>query len=154
MSDFLLVAVFVLILVIGLLVLPMAGSALWYRFHPRTPTGVRFSAAAEAWAESRFSAELRPMAAFVADLLCEQLGIALAPLEPQSRFTEDLSMDDLEPVEVVMALEEELGIDIPAEDSEHIPTISELVHYLHHRVNASKEDVRPGAAANKLRGLR
>jgi len=41
-----------------------------------------------------------PIAAFVADLLCEQVGVELCAIEPTSSFTVDLRMDDLEPVEL------------------------------------------------------
>ena len=126
----------ILALVVGLLVLPMTLSALWYRFHPARPRGVRFSPKAAQWAESRFPAELRPIAAFAADLLRDQLGVGFAQLEPQTRFIEDLGMDDLEPVEVVMALEEELDIEIPDADAKPLLTVSELVDYLHHRLHA------------------
>ena len=134
MSSSELAITIVLTLVVGLLVLPMTLSALWSRFHP-PPRGVRFSPKAAHWAESRFPAELRPNAAFVADLLRNQLGVGFAQLEPQTRFIEDLRMDDLEPVEVVMALEEELGLEIPDEDVEPLLTVTKLVDYLHHRLH-------------------
>jgi acyl carrier protein len=110
-------------------------SALWRRFHPPKPRGVRFSPKAVQWAESRFPTELRPVASYVADLLRDQLGVGFAQLEPHTRFIEDLGMDDMEPVEVLMALEEDLGFGIGAEDAERLLTISELVDYIHHRLH-------------------
>ena len=129
----------VLGLIAGLIVLPMVLSSLWYRFHPRKGRGIHFSPAAGEWAAARFSPEFRAIAAFVADLLREQLGVGFAQLEPETSFIEDLHMIDLEPVEVVMALEQELGFEIPDEDCESLATISALVLYLHRRLHASHE---------------
>jgi acyl carrier protein len=108
-------------------------------FRSRKSRGVHFGAAAAQWAESRFSPELQPVGAFVADLLCEQLGVGFAQLEPQTRFTEDLDMTELEPVEVVMALEEELGIKIPDDDAPRLSTISDLVRYLYDRLQKNEQ---------------
>jgi len=54
----------------------------------------------------------------------------------------DLRMDDLEPVELLMALEEELGIVIPEEDCEPLSKVGNLVEYLHRRLSAKG----PGAS--------
>ncbi len=132
-NDFISIAV-IIGLLLGLLVL----RTIWY-YHRRKHRGIHFGPAAAGWAESRFPLELRPVAAFVADLLRDQLGVGFAQLEPQTRFIEDLDMTDLEPAEVVMALEEELGIKIPDDDVQHIYTISELVHYLANRLPASTD---------------
>src|SRR6188508_2036400 len=129
----------VLGLFIGSLVVPIALSFIWRRFRPPNPRGIHFGKQAVEWAQSRFPEELRPMAAFVADLLREQLGVGFAQLEPHTRFIEDLGMDDLEPVEVLMALEDDLGIEISDADAEHLLTISGLVQYLHDRLQASSE---------------
>lgn len=87
------------------------------------------------------------MAAFVAELLCEQLGVGFEQLEPQTRFLEDLAMDDLEPVEIVMALEEELGISIPQEDCAGLGTVEELVRYLHGRMTNGAGETGAGKAS-------
>jgi acyl carrier protein len=104
---------FVFGLLIALLILPMALSSLWYRYHPRKSLATHPSPAAQDWAAARFSPEQRLVAAVVAQLLCEQLSVGFAQLEPHTRFIEDLDMTDLEPVEVVMAIEEEFKIEIP-----------------------------------------
>ncbi|MES2569583.1 MAG: acyl carrier protein [Verrucomicrobiota bacterium] len=148
MSDNALAVALFLGLVFGLLILPMALSAVWYRFHPRKPRGVHFSPAAATWAETRFLPKLRSTAAFVGDLLRDQLGVGFEQLEPQTRFIEDLDMTDLEPVEVLMALEEDLGIEIPHEDVEHLSTIAELVHYLDGRLHVSDKITQPSDRAN------
>lgn len=47
-------------------------------------------------------------------------------VEASSRFTEDLGMDDLDRVELVMMVEEDLGIQIPEEDLEGVDTVGRL----------------------------
>lgn len=76
------------------------------------------------------------MAAFVVELLCHQIGVELTAIEPATTFTVDLQMDDLEPVEFVMALEEELGIHIPDVDCGRLGTVSALVSYLYERLSS------------------
>jgi acyl carrier protein len=73
-------------------------------------------------------------AAIVAEITCAQLGVVLGELEPHTTIVGDLGMVDLEPVELVMAFEEEFGVSISDEDSERLDSISRLVHYFHQRV--------------------
>ena len=98
--------------------------------------GIRLSVKAAQWAESRFPEEVRPVAAYLGDLLCAHWGVELAQLEPHTRFVEDLGMDDLEPVELLMALEEDLHIKIPDEDAARMTQLSQLVEYLHRHLAA------------------
>lgn len=102
------------------------------------PRAVRYSEAAERWAASRFPEQFQAVSSIVGDVLCEQIGVSFGDLEPHTNFIIDLGMDDLEPVEVVMALEEEFRITIPAADSERLDNISMLVQYLHSRINEPK----------------
>ena len=83
------------------------------------------------WSASHFPDEQRSVAARVARILVEILGCGFDSLTPGSRFIEDLLMTDLEPVEVLVALEREFGVSIPAEDGERLNTIADLVRYLH-----------------------
>ena len=85
------------------------------------------------WAALRFPSELREVAAFVADTLCEQVGLELHELEPQSVFQTDLRMDEEVP-EFIMALEEDLGFAIPNADCRTLNTIFDLVGCLHQRL--------------------
>ncbi len=48
----------------------------------------------------------------------------------EARFTKDLGADSLDTVELVMALEEEFGMEIPDEDAEKITTVGEAVKYI------------------------
>ena len=64
----------------------------------------------------------------------EQLKAKEDALKPEARFVEDLGADSLDTVELVMALEEEFGIEIPDEDAEHILTVGKLVDYLEQKL--------------------
>jgi acyl carrier protein len=56
----------------------------------------------------------------------------------ESRITEDLGADSLETVELVMALEEKLNIEIPDEDAEKMKTIDDVIIYLANRLKEQK----------------
>ena len=66
----------------------------------------------------------------VCDLVVEQLGVSQDQVTPEASFIDDLGADSLDTVELVMAFEEEFGIDIPDEDAEKIVTVSDAVKYL------------------------
>ena len=66
----------------------------------------------------------------VIDLIVEQLGVSRDQVKPEASFVDDLGADSLDTVELVMAFEEEFGIDIPDEDAEKITTVTEAVSYL------------------------
>jgi acyl carrier protein len=60
----------------------------------------------------------------------EQLGVAEEEVTPEASFVDDLGADSLDVVELVMALEEEFGVEIPDEDAEKIITVGEAVKYI------------------------
>lgn len=66
----------------------------------------------------------------VKGIVVEQLGVAEAEVKPEASFVEDLGADSLDVVELVMALEEEFGIEIPDEQAEKIITVGEAVKYI------------------------
>lgn len=66
----------------------------------------------------------------VKDLVVEQLGVSQDQVNPQASFIDDLGADSLDTVELVMAFEEEFGIDIPDEDAEKMLTVSDAIKYL------------------------
>jgi acyl carrier protein len=74
----------------------------------------------------------------VKDIIAEQLGVKKEEIKAESSFIDDLGADSLDTVEVVMALEEEFGIEIPDEDAEKITTVGEAVKYIEDKVK-SKE---------------
>ena len=66
----------------------------------------------------------------VRDLIVEQLGVNADQVSPTASFVDDLGADSLDTVELVMAFEEEFGIDIPDEDAEKMSVVSDAIKYL------------------------
>ncbi|MFQ5513799.1 MAG: acyl carrier protein [Myxococcota bacterium] len=73
----------------------------------------------------------------VHSIIGDQLGVERANLVPEANLLDDLGADSLDIVELVMALEEEFGIEVPDDDVERMRTISDIVDYLRTRVEAS-----------------
>lgn len=63
-------------------------------------------------------------------IIAEQLGVDESEITPESHFIDDLGADSLDTVELVMALEEEYGIEIPDEDAEKIQTVGDVSKYI------------------------
>ena len=74
----------------------------------------------------------------VKKIVAEQLGVAEADIKNTSTFVEDLGADSLDNVELVMALEEEFGIEIPDEDAEKITRVKEAVEYIEAHAKTKK----------------
>jgi acyl carrier protein len=66
----------------------------------------------------------------VKKIIGEQLGVEEDEVTPEASFVEDLGADSLDTVELVMALEEEFGIEIPDEDAEKILTVGKALEYI------------------------
>ena len=66
----------------------------------------------------------------VKKIIAEQLGVEEDEVTPEASFVEDLGADSLDTVELVMALEEEFGIEIPDEDAEKILTVVKALDYI------------------------
>ena len=66
----------------------------------------------------------------VKSIIVEQLGVDEEEVTLEASFTEDLGADSLDIVELVMAFEEEFGIEIPDEEAEKISTVREAVDYI------------------------
>ena len=62
--------------------------------------------------------------------IAEQLNVNEAEIKPETKFKDDLGADSLDLFEMVMALEEEFGIEIPSEDLENIVTVNDIMGYL------------------------
>ena len=70
----------------------------------------------------------------VKKIIAEQLGLEEEDVTPEASFVEDLGADSLDTVELVMAFEEEFGIEIPDEDAEKILTVQSAVDYIKEKV--------------------
>ena len=66
----------------------------------------------------------------VKKIIVDQLGVEEAEVTAEAKFIDDLGADSLDTVELVMALEEEFGIEIPDEDAEKIATVGDAVRYI------------------------
>lgn len=66
----------------------------------------------------------------VRNIIAEQLGVKPEEVTPEAKFIEDLGADSLDTVELVMALEEEFGIEIPDEEAEKLVTVGDATKYI------------------------
>ena len=67
-------------------------------------------------------------------IIAEQLGVKQEEVTPTASFIDDLGADSLDTVELVMALEEEFGVEIPDEDAEKMTTLGEAIKYIEGKV--------------------
>lgn len=72
----------------------------------------------------------------ITEIIVEQLGVKPEEVVPEASFVDDLGADSLDTVELVMALEEEFGIEIPDEDAEKIQTVGDAIRYIDQKANA------------------
>jgi len=66
----------------------------------------------------------------VKKIVVEQLGVKEEEVNSESSFVDDLGADSLDTVELVMALEEEFGCEIPDEEAEKIQTVQQATNYI------------------------
>ena len=66
----------------------------------------------------------------VRKIVVEQLGVKEEEVTPEASFVDDLGADSLDTVELVMALEEEFGCEIPDEEAEKITTVQQANEYI------------------------
>jgi acyl carrier protein len=71
-----------------------------------------------------------PVSSRVRSIISEQLGIGEDEITSDSSFMEDLGADSLDIVEVVMAVEEEFGLDIPDSSVENMENVKSLIDYI------------------------
>ena len=66
----------------------------------------------------------------VKKIVAEQLGVAEGEIKNESSFVDDLGADSLDTVELVMAFEEEFGVEVPDEDAEKLQAVGDVVKYI------------------------
>src|SRR5262249_48600970 len=71
-------------------------------------------------------------------IIVEQLGVDGEEVTPDASFVDDLGADSLDTVELVMAFEEEFGIEIPDEDAEKITRVKEAIEYIESHAKSKK----------------
>jgi acyl carrier protein len=66
----------------------------------------------------------------VKDIIINELGVEPEKVTPEASFVEDLGADSLDTVELVMAFEEEFGMEIPDEEAEKLQTVGDAIKYI------------------------
>ena len=66
----------------------------------------------------------------VTEIIVEQLGVSADQVKPESKMIEDLGADSLDAVELVMAVEEEFGIEVPDEEAEKLISVGDIIAHV------------------------
>ena len=66
----------------------------------------------------------------VKEIVVKQLAVAEDQVTEEARFIEDLNADSLDQVELIMALEEQFGAEIPDEEAEKLTTVGDAIEYI------------------------
>ena len=72
----------------------------------------------------------------VKSIIVEQLGVDAEEVTPDASFVEDLGADSLDTVELIMAFEEEFGVEISDDEAEKIRKVKDAVDYIEKRAKA------------------
>ena len=72
----------------------------------------------------------KPIDQRVKDIIVEQLGVKPEQVTPEAKFIVDLGADSLDTVELVMALEEEFGIEVPDEQAEKLQSVGDVIKHI------------------------
>ena len=71
----------------------------------------------------------------VKQIIADQLGVKKEEVTDGAKFVDDLGADSLDTVELVMALEEEFGIEIPDEEAEKLATVGDALRYIEEKAS-------------------
>ncbi len=69
----------------------------------------------------------------VSKIIAEQLGVKPERITPEADFADDLGADSLDTVELVMAFEEEFGLEISDEDAERMKKVKNIIEHLQNK---------------------
>ena len=72
--------------------------------------------------------------ALVKKIVVEQLGVDEGQVTSDAHFIDDLGADSLDTVELIMALEEKFGIEVPDEDAEKLTTVGAAIQYVENKL--------------------
>ena len=75
----------------------------------------------------------------VRQIIVEQLGVEPSEVTPAASFVDDLGADSLDRVELIMALEETFGVEIPDEEAEKISTVQNAIDYIQKNAKSVKQ---------------
>jgi acyl carrier protein len=70
----------------------------------------------------------------VIDIIVDKLGVERSEVTPEAVFVDDLGADSLDLVELIMAMEEEFGMEIADEDAEKLRTVQDVISFISARV--------------------
>ncbi len=71
----------------------------------------------------------------VKEIIIEQLGVEDSAVSNETSLMKDLEADSLDAVEIIMAIEDEFGIEIPDEDAEKFHNVGDIVRYVEEKTN-------------------
>jgi acyl carrier protein len=77
--------------------------------------------------------ELMAVEERIKSIIAEQLGVKPEEVTPEASFIDDLGADSLDTVELIMALEEEFGVEIPDEDAEKMTCVGDAIKYINEK---------------------
>jgi acyl carrier protein len=75
----------------------------------------------------------------VKQIIMDQLSVEASEVTPGASFVEDLGADSLDRVELIMALEEAFGVEVPDADAEKIVTVQDAVEYIQQHAKSVKQ---------------
>ncbi len=75
----------------------------------------------------------------VKQIIVEQLGVEPSEVTPAASFVDDLGADSLDRVELIMALEETFGVEIPDDEAEKIATVQDAIDYIQKNAKSVKQ---------------
>lgn len=74
----------------------------------------------------------------VRDIIVEQLHVPPEKVTEDAKYIEDLGADSLDTVELIMAMEEKFGIEVPDEDAQKLETVGKTITYLEDKLKGKK----------------
>ncbi len=74
----------------------------------------------------------------VQSIIAKELDVPIEKVTPQARFVEDLGADSLDTVELLLCLEEALGVQIPSEEADKFKTVTDLLRYVEEKDSTAK----------------